>query len=115
MRISTQQVAYFLAAAREGNFTRAAGSCGVKQPTLSQCLKELESSLGGVLFKRGSYGVQLTALGRAVRPHLAAIARSAAKAGETARRLRQAHGAKPTPTGRPHTNDAGGESAGLIA
>jgi len=35
MRFSTQQVHYFLAAVREQNFTRAAKSCGVKQPTLS--------------------------------------------------------------------------------
>lgn len=84
MRITTQQVHYFLAAAEEGNFTRAAGRCGVKQPTLSQSVKELESALGGVVFKRAHHGVQLTPLGRAVRPHLAAIARAAVKASQAA-------------------------------
>jgi len=81
---TTPQVRYFLAAAREGNLTRAARSCGVRQPTISQSLKELEAALGGALFRRAHHGVALTPLGRAVRPHLAAIARAAVKAGQTA-------------------------------
>ena len=114
MRFSTQQVHYFLAAVREQNFTRAAKSCGVKQPTLSQSLKELEASLGGALFRRAHHGVRLTPLGHAVRPHLAAIARAAVKAGETARVFCQATDSKREAQRGPLALVIGGEGAGLI-
>src|SRR6185503_17359866 len=105
MRFSTQQVHYFLAAVREQNFTRAAKSCGVKQPTLSQSLKELEASLGGTLFRRAHH---------AVRPHLAAVARAAVKAGETARVFCQATDSKREAQRGPLALVIGGEGAGLI-
>ena len=88
---SIAQVQYFLAVAREKQFTRAAQSCGVKQPTLSAAIKELEAALGGMLFKRGGGGAQLTAFGRVVRPHMAAIARAALKADLAARAFHAAH------------------------
>lgn len=104
-------VEYFLAAVREGTFTRAAGVCGVRQPTLSLALKELESALGGALFTRRNSGVELTALGCAVRPHLAAIARSALRVGETARDFDQRNQQQ---TDLSVVMASGGESAGLI-
>src|SRR5579885_1465832 len=114
MRISMGQVEYFLAAAREGTFTAAAHACGIRQPTLSQCLKELELALGGALFKRARRGVELTALGRAVRPHLAAIARSALRTRQIARAFGQGGepGGDPADVGDVAT--MGGESAGLV-
>jgi DNA-binding transcriptional LysR family regulator len=114
MRISMGQVEYFLAAEREGTFTGAARACGVRQPTLSQCLKELELALGGALFKRAKRGVELTALGRAVRPHLAAIARSALRTRQIARAFRQGLGAEGVPADDGHFVAMGGESAGLV-
>ena len=85
MLTSIVQVQYFLAVAREKHFTRAAQSCGIKQPTLSLAIKELEAALGGTLFKRGSGGASLTPFGRAVRPRMAAVARSALKVEQAAR------------------------------
>lgn len=51
---------YFLAVAREQNFTRAAEFLHLTQPTLSRQLSELEAELGKVLFVRGKRRVTLT-------------------------------------------------------
>jgi len=37
---------FLIALARERNFSRAAESCGVTQPTLSAGIKQLEDTLG---------------------------------------------------------------------
>ena len=113
MCLSTPQVRYFLAAAREGNLTRAARSCGVRQPTISQSLKELEAALGGALFRRAHHGVALTPLGRAVRPHLAAIARAAVKAGQTAHAFCGASKGRGMGDGAALAIVAGGDRAGV--
>lgn len=54
---------YFLAAAREGNITRAAESLHISQPSLSKQLIELEDELGKKLFIRGKRRLTLTADG----------------------------------------------------
>ncbi|MBZ9817678.1 LysR family transcriptional regulator [Mesorhizobium sp. CA7] len=46
------QVKYFLAVAKELNFTRAAEQCNVTQPALSRAIKLLEDEFGGPLFHR---------------------------------------------------------------
>ncbi|QQO07696.1 LysR family transcriptional regulator [Breznakiella homolactica] len=51
---------YFLAAAREGNITKAADVLHVTQPTLSRQLMDLERELGTALFDRGKRSVSLT-------------------------------------------------------
>ena len=61
-----QQLRYFSALARLGNFTRAAESCHVSQPTLSQQIAKLEQELGQSLFERGGRTTVLSEAGRAV-------------------------------------------------
>lgn len=64
------QVRYFLAVARELNFTRAAESCHVAQPSLTRAIKQLEDELGGELFRRERNLSHLTELGTRVLPML---------------------------------------------
>ncbi len=64
------QVRYFLAVARELNFTRAAESCHVAQPSLTRAIKQLEDELGGDLFRRERNLSHLTELGQRMLPML---------------------------------------------
>ena len=67
------QVRYFLAVAKELNFTRASERCNVTQPSLSRAIKLLEEELGGLLFRRERNSTHLTDLGALVRPHLQSV------------------------------------------
>lgn len=51
---------YFLAIAREENFTRAAEQLHVTQPTLSRQIADLEEELGVKLFIRSNHNIVLT-------------------------------------------------------
>ena len=51
---------YFLAIAREENFTRAAEQLYVTQPTLSRQIADLEAELGVKLFTRSNHNIVLT-------------------------------------------------------
>ncbi|MCI9175735.1 MAG: LysR family transcriptional regulator [Lachnospiraceae bacterium] len=51
---------YFLAVAREENFTRAAQILHVTQPTLSRQIAQLEEELGVELFTRSNHNIILT-------------------------------------------------------
>ena len=51
---------YFLAIAREENFTRAAEQLHVTQPTLSRQIADLEQELGVKLFHRSNHSILLT-------------------------------------------------------
>ena len=53
-------LAYFLAVAREENFTRAAEQLHVTQPTLSRQIADLETELGVKLFTRSNHNIVLT-------------------------------------------------------
>jgi DNA-binding transcriptional LysR family regulator len=64
------QVRYFLAVTQQLNFTRAAESCNVAQPSLTRAIKQLESELGGELFRRERNLSHLTELGHRVLPIL---------------------------------------------
>jgi DNA-binding transcriptional LysR family regulator len=64
------QVRYFLAVARELNFTRAAESCNVAQPSLTRAIKQLEDEFGGELFRRERNLSHLTELGQRMQPML---------------------------------------------
>ena len=78
------QVRYFLALCEVGSFTRAAHRCGVTQPSLTNAIRALERELKGTLFHRKPK-VELTDLGRIIRPHLQDIARNAQVVQELAR------------------------------
>ena len=52
---------YFLAVIDQGNFSKAAASCNVSQPTLSAGIAKLETLLGRPLFIRNNRRVELTA------------------------------------------------------
>src|SRR5262249_181865 len=64
------QIRYFLAVADELNFTRAAATCNVSQPSLTRAIKLLEEEMGGPLFHRERANTHLSELGRMVIPHL---------------------------------------------
>ncbi|RLU11423.1 LysR family transcriptional regulator [Pseudomonas prosekii] len=57
---------YFLAVARQRNFTRAAEQLGIAPPTLSRQIQDMESELGTRLFLREQREVSLTEAGAAL-------------------------------------------------
>ena len=61
----------FEAAARHGNFVKAAAELGVTAGAVSQHIKGLEERLGLTLFRRLARGVRLTEAGRAYLPGIA--------------------------------------------
>jgi DNA-binding transcriptional LysR family regulator len=80
--VQLSQLAYFVAVAEEGSFTRAAERVGVAQPSLSQQVKALETDLGALLVHRARGKVGLTASGETLLP----VARRMLADAETARR-----------------------------
>lgn len=62
------QIRYFLAVARNLNFTRAAEECNVSQPALTRAIKLLEDEFGGELFRRERNLSHLTDLGQRMQP-----------------------------------------------
>ena len=83
------QVRYFLAVAQELNFSRAAESCNVSQPSLSRAIQQLEGELGGRPFHRERQFTHLTDLGQMVRPHLELVYNAAVKAKRLSQELIQ--------------------------
>lgn len=73
--METHEIRYFLAMARELNFTRAAEACSVTQPALTRAIQKLEAELGGALFLRRPGQIEMTRLAREVLPKLEAIER----------------------------------------
>jgi LysR family glycine cleavage system transcriptional activator len=63
-------VRVFEAAARHGNYTRAAEELGMTQAAVSYQMKLLEERLGVPLFARSGRGIMLTDAGRRIAPQL---------------------------------------------
>ena len=61
---------YFIAAAEDEHFGRAADRLHITRPAVSQIIADLEDELGTLLFERLAHGVKLTAAGRALLPQL---------------------------------------------
>ncbi|MFT3966753.1 MAG: LysR family transcriptional regulator [Sphingobium sp.] len=64
-------MSYFVRVADDGSLTKASGVLGVAQPALSRQMKLLEHELGVALFKRTTYGMQLTEEGEYLRASVA--------------------------------------------
>ena len=67
------QLEYFLEAARQRNFTRAAARLHLAQAALSEQMRNLEGELGTPLFHRGRRETVLTAAGETLRLHAEAL------------------------------------------
>lgn len=67
------QLAYFLEAARQRNFTRAAARLRLAQAALSEQIRKLEADVGAALFHRGRRESVLTAAGETLRHHAEAL------------------------------------------
>jgi len=80
------QVRYFLTLCQERNFTRAAKRCGVSRPSLWNPIKRLEQIFGGPLFRRDRKKVELTEVGRVVRPYLERLNQSSSEAKRRAKK-----------------------------
>lgn len=68
MSMEFHQLRYFVAVAESGSFSRAAQQCHVAQPSLSQQIKRLETSLETTLIDRLGRRIALTAAGEALLP-----------------------------------------------
>jgi DNA-binding transcriptional LysR family regulator len=62
--IDFQHLRYAASAAELGSFRRAAEALHLRQSTLSRCIRQLEESIGMILFERSSGGVRTTPTGR---------------------------------------------------
>ncbi|MEQ1776386.1 MAG: LysR family transcriptional regulator [Burkholderiales bacterium] len=61
---------YFATVAEHGHLGRAAESLDLSQPALSKCLRRLERAMQTKLVRRTPKGVELTAVGAALRGHV---------------------------------------------
>lgn len=80
---------YFVAAAEEEHFGRAAERLHVTRPAVSKLIADLESELGTTLFERLAHGVKLTEAGHALLPLLQSAITDLNKAFSVAKRVGQ--------------------------
>jgi DNA-binding transcriptional LysR family regulator len=69
MDVHGRDLRYFVAAAEDLHFTRAAERLFISQPALSKQIRMLERQLGAPLFDRDRQGMRLTPVGTALLPH----------------------------------------------
>lgn len=73
--VEFRHLRYFASIADAGSFTRAAALIGVRQPTLSHQIRQLEKVLGSPLFHRARRSSRLTATGEMLLPFARRILR----------------------------------------
>jgi DNA-binding transcriptional LysR family regulator len=73
MAVTLNQLASFLAVAREGSVSAAAAKLYVTQPSISAAVSALSKEVGVELTERVGRGVALTAAGEALRPYAADV------------------------------------------
>jgi DNA-binding transcriptional LysR family regulator len=100
--MTLNQLRYFLALCDARNFTLAARRCAVSQPSLTHAIRALENELGCALFFRKPR-VELTTLGRALRPHFQWIIAEIEKTAQIVASATYEAGA--TPAGHERLND----------
>ncbi len=66
MALTLRQLGYFLALSEERHFGKAAERVHVTQPALSMQIREMEETLGTLLFERSPRDIRLTPAGREV-------------------------------------------------
>ncbi len=81
-----RQLRYFVAAAEELHFGRAAARVHISQPPLSQQIQSLETEIGVELFERLGRGVRLTRAGTEFLQHARGVLRQSHRAVEHAQR-----------------------------
>lgn len=82
-----RQLRYFVAVAREQNFTRAAEQLNIAQPPLSRQIRQLEHEVGVRLIERGSRPVRLTEPGKLFYDQAAQVLEHVERMTEMARQL----------------------------
>lgn len=83
--LTLKHLRYFEALALHRHFGRAASACAITQPALSLQIKELELSIGMVLFERGGRQVRLTNFGEDFALRVRGILRSVEELEDLAR------------------------------
>lgn len=68
--VELRHLLYFRAIAEHGSFTRAASVIGLRQPTLSQQIGQMEKALGVPLFDRARSRCRLTSAGEMLLPYV---------------------------------------------
>ena len=71
--MEVNQLRYFMAVAKTGSFSKAAGECYISQPALSEQIHKLESDLGKPLFDRSHRKIAPTVAGRLLMEHASRI------------------------------------------
>jgi len=85
INITLKQLRYFEALTRHRHFGRAAETCAISQPALSVQIKELEETLGVVLFERSARQVRLTGFGQDFAERARDVLRAVDELGDLAR------------------------------
>ena len=83
--LTLRQLRYFEALAHHRHFGRAAEACTISQPALSMQIRDLETTLGRILFERGPRHVRLTGFGEDFAQRVRRIVQSVDELGDLAR------------------------------
>jgi DNA-binding transcriptional LysR family regulator len=89
------QLEYFMEAARQRSFTRAAARLHLAQAALSEQIRKLEFELGTPLFNRGRRETVLTSAGETLRVHAESLLEHAETAKRAVRDLVGLRGGRP--------------------